>query len=335
MPLMISFGEVMMRLSPPGKKKIIQTDQLDILYSGAEANVSVALARWGMHSAHVTRFPDNPLGRAAAANLRKMGVSDQYIQYGEGRLGLYFVEQGAMNRATQITYDRLPSAFSEIGKDSFDWDEILKGADWFHWTGITPAISQGAADSLMEALKAAQKHGVKVSADINYRSGLWQYGKTPGEVLGPLVEYSQVLVAAASDTASIFGIDAPASSEGFKELYDKLKKRFPALEYLFCSQRGSIHAGHNTISGIMCNGTEVIETKTYDVDQIVDRIGSGDAFAAGFIYAVLNGEDDKMKIDLAAAASVLKHSVEGDFILVSIDELRSLIAGNTGGRVKR
>ena len=325
----------MMRLSPPGKKKIIQTDQLDILYSGAEANVSVALAQWGMRSAHVTCFPANALGEAAKSHLRKVGVSVDHIISGEGRLGLYFVEQGAMNRATTITYDRLPSAFSQITKDSFDWEKILDGADWFHWTGITPAISQGAADCLLEALKSAKKKGVKVSGDINFRSGLWQYGKTPAEVLGPLVDYCQVVVAAASDTASIFGIDSEPGKDGYLNLFNKLKQRFPGLDYLFASQRGSISATHNTISGILCNGKDVLETRTYDVDNIVDRIGSGDAFAAGFIYAALNGEDDQSKIEMAAAASVLKHSIEGDFIFVTIEELRSLISGNTGGRVKR
>lgn len=331
MPFTISFGEVMMRLSPPGKKRIIQSDALDILYSGAEANVSVALSQWGMKAAHVTRFPDNALGDAALSHLRKYGVGVEHIVFGEGRLGLYFVEQGAVNRATAITYDRLPSTFSQIDKESFDWDAILKGADWFHWTGITPAISQGAADCLMEALKAAKKHGVTVSADINFRSGLWQYGKTPGEVLAPLVEHSQVLIAASSDTSSIFGI----GDADYLGLYKKLKHRFPGLEYLIASQRGSISASHNTISGILCNGAEVMETRTYDVDNIVDRIGSGDAFAAGFIYAMLSGEDDRQKIEMAAAASVLKHSLAGDFMLCSIDEVRALAAGESGGRVKR
>jgi 2-dehydro-3-deoxygluconokinase len=335
MPKIITFGEVMARLSPPGKKKLIQTDQLDVIYSGAEANLGVALSQWGMQAAHVTRFPDNPLGHAATASLRKVGVDTSYIQFGEGRLGLYFVEHGAGNRATQITYDRLPSTFQLQTSNCFDWENILEGADWFHWTGITPAISQSAADSLLEALKVAKKKGVKVSGDINYRSGLWQYGKTPGEVLAPLVEYCQVVVAAASDTTSIFNITASEGAAGYKELYQRLKQRFPMLEYLFASQRGSISASHNTISGLMCNGSEVIETRTYDVDHIVDRIGSGDAFAAGFVYASLKGEDDAMKIEMAAAASVLKHTIEGDFIFVTIDELRSLIAGNTGGRVKR
>jgi len=227
----------MMRLSPPGRKKIIQTDQLDILFSGAEANVSVALAHWGMRSAHITQFPANALGEAANAHLRKVGVSTEYVRFEEGRLGLYFVEQGAMNRATAITYDRLPSAFSKINKNSFNWDQILEGADWFHWTGITPAISQGAADCLLEALKSAKKNGVKVTGDINYRSGLWQYGKTPTEILTPLVEYCQVIVAAASDATSIFGIEATPGKEGYLDLFREMKERFSGLEYLFASQR--------------------------------------------------------------------------------------------------
>lgn len=331
MPRIVTFGEVMMRLTPPGRQKIIQTDRLDILYGGAEANVGVALAGWGMQAAHVTRFPDNPLGHAAAAHLRKYGIDVGHVRYGDGRLGLYFLEPGAMNRATQITYDRLPSAFSLLPSGCFDWDAILEGADWFHWTGITPAISQAAADSLGDALRAAAKKGVRVSADINYRTGLWQYGKTPGEVLGPLVEQSQVVIAAASDTSSIFGIDATDHGE----LFHRMKQRFPAMEYLVASQRGSISASHNTLSGILCRGDEVLETKTYDLDHIVDRIGSGDAFAAGFIYASLNGEDDRATIGLATAASVLKHSVEGDFMLCPLGDVRALVSGELGGRVKR
>lgn len=335
MPKIITFGEVMARLSPPGKQKLIQADQLDILYSGAEANVGVALSQWGMHAAHVTLFPDNPLGHAATATLRKYGVDTQHIHYGEGRLGLYFVEHGAISRATRITYDRLPSTFQLQSSTAFNWEQILDGADWFHWTGITPAISQSAADSLLTALRTAKKLGVKVSGDINYRSGLWQYGKTPGEVLAPLTEYCQVLIAAVSDTASIFDISAPEGAEGYLELYQKLKQRFPMLEYLVASQRGSISASHNTITGLLCNGTDVLSTRTHDVDHIVDRIGSGDAFAAGFVYASLKGEPDQVKIEMATAASVWKHSLEGDFLTVSIDELRGLIGGNTGGRVNR
>jgi 2-dehydro-3-deoxygluconokinase len=333
MPDVVTFGEVMMRLSPPGKKKILQTDQLDILYSGAEANVSCALTQWGLSAAHVTRFPDNALGHAALASMRKMNVNVDHILVCEGRLGLYFVEQGALNRATAITYDRLPSAFSTIDKNTFNWDLILEGAKWFHWTGITPALSQGAADSLMEALKVAKAKGVKVSADINYRSGLWQYGKTPGEVLEPLVALSQVVVAAESDTESIFGIKG--NGHDYAVVAEAMKKRFPGMECMLASRRASISASHNTLSGIYWNGALVFETRTYDINNIVDRIGSGDAFISGFIYGSLSDYSDQEKIDFAASSAVLKHSVEGDFNLVSVNEVWGLVEGNTGGRVKR
>jgi 2-dehydro-3-deoxygluconokinase len=333
MPEVVTFGEVMMRLTPPGRKKILQTDQLDILYSGAEANVSCALTQWGLSAAHVTRFPDNALGHAALASMRKMNVNVDHILVCEGRLGLYFVEQGALNRATAITYDRLPSAFSTIDKNTFNWDLILEGAKWFHWTGITPALSQGAADSLMEALKVAKAKGVKVSADINYRSGLWQYGKTPGEVLEPLVALSQVVVAAESDTESIFGIKG--NGHDYAVLAEAMKKRFPGMECMLASRRASISASHNTLSGIYWNGALVFETKTYDINNIVDRIGSGDAFISGFIYGSLSDYSDQEKIDFAASSAVLKHSVEGDFNLVSVNEVWGLVEGNTGGRVKR
>lgn len=331
MAKLVTFGEVMMRLTPPGKKKLIQTDTLHITYGGAEANVSCALAHWGYPAAHVTAFPDNALGHAATANLRKLGVDTQFIQHGEGRLGLYFVEAGAMNRATALTYDRLPSAFSAIQADTFDWENILEGVEWFHWTGITPAISQGAADSLMEALNVANKKGIQVSADINYRMGLWQYGKTPADVLGPLVEKSNIVVAAASDTESIFGI----SGADYASLAHNLKQRFPRMQHLLASRRTGISADHNTLSGIYWNGSAVFESKTHDVDNIIDRIGSGDSFISGFIYAHFQGYTDQEKIDFAAAAAVLKHSIEGDHNLASVQEIRNLMSGETGGRVKR
>jgi 2-dehydro-3-deoxygluconokinase len=329
----VTFGEVMMRLSPPGRKKLLQTDNLEILYSGAEANVSVALANWGMSTCHVTCFPDNPLGYAALASLRKMNVRVDQILFSPGRMGLYFVEQGALNRATAITYDRLPSAFSGVGKGSFNWESILQGSKWFHWTGITPAISQGAADCLAEALEVANRRGITVSADINYRSGLWQYGKSPGSVLGPLVECSDVIIAAASDTSGIFGIGG--QGEDYKTLAEAMRKRFPRMKAMLASQRESISASHNRLSGIYWNGNDVYETRTYDIDNIVDRIGSGDAFMAGFIFSTMEAEGDQARIEFATASAVLKHSMEGDFNLVAVDEVRSLAEGDTGGRVKR
>jgi 2-dehydro-3-deoxygluconokinase len=262
-----------------------------------------------------------------------MNVNVEHITFTDGRLGLYFVEPGAINRATAITYDRLPSSFAGINANSFDWNSILDGAKWFHWTGITPAISQGAADCLLAALKVAREKRVMVSADINYRSGLWKYGKTPGEILEPLVDLSQVIVAAESDTESIFGIRGDGVH--YSAVAEAMKKRFSSMECMLASRRTSASASHNSLSGVFWNGNVVFETKTHDIDNIIDRIGSGDAFISGFIFASLSGYNDPDKINFAAASAVLKHSVEGDYNLVSEDEVWGLMEGNTGGRVKR
>ncbi|MFZ9661848.1 MAG: PfkB family carbohydrate kinase [Chitinophagaceae bacterium] len=333
---LVTFGEIMMRLSPPGKKKLHQTDQLDILYAGAEANVSCALAYWGLQASHVTKFPDNALGYAATAAMRKVNVDMSHVQYDpNGRMGLFFLEHGAMYRATSITYDRLPSSFSSMDADCFDWKKILKDVKWFHWTGITPAISQSAADSLLKALKVANEYGITVSADINYRSNLWQYGKQPGEVMHDLVALSHILVAAESDTSTIFGIDAPATDEGFMELTSKMKARFPSIRGMIASRRQADHASKNELAGLYWNGTDLLKSKKYVLDNIVDRIGSGDAMMAGFIYSSLQNASDQEKIDIATASAVMKHTVEGDVNFVSMNEINNLVNGNTGGRVKR
>ncbi len=331
----VTFGEIMMRLSPPGKKKLDQADHLEILYSGAEANVSAALSRWGIKAAHVTRFPSNPLGYAATAAWRHLDVDMRHTAYSPDRLGLYFVENGAMNRSTNITYDRLPSAFSTINKDSFDWELILKDVKWFHWTGITPALSQGAADSLLEALKVAWKKGIRVSADINYRSNLWQYGKQPAEIMEPLVALSHVIVAAETDTGKIFGIEGEPTNEGFISISARMKERFSSIECMISSRRQTISSSHNRLSGIYSNGRDVLHTRTYEMDNIVERIGSGDAFIAGYIYGHLKGWDDLQKIEYATASAVMKHSVEGDINRVSSREIMELMEGNTGGWIKR
>jgi 2-dehydro-3-deoxygluconokinase len=335
MPEVISFGEIMMRLSPPGKKKLDQTDQLEILFSGAEANVSAALAAWGVHAAHVTRFPDNPLGKAAIGAWKRLNVDMSFTSYSEDRLGLYFVENGAMNRSTNITYDRLPSSFSTIGKGSFDWDAILDGAKWFHWTGITPALSQGAADCLLEALQVAQKKNIKVSADINYRSNLWRYGKDPGEIMAPLVALSQVIVAAETDTAKIFGINADVNDQGFMEITNKMKEKFPSIECMISSRRESPSSSRNNLSGIASDGHAVLRTRTYEMDNIVERIGSGDAFIAGYIYGCLQQWEQYKTLEYATASAVMKHSVEGDVNRASSQEIIDLMNGDMGGWIKR
>jgi 2-dehydro-3-deoxygluconokinase len=336
MQKIVSLGEVMMRLSPPGKQKMRQAISLDILYSGSEANVTAALSQWGMQGTHVSRFPDNELGHSAMGWLRQRGMDTRYIQMGGERLGLYFVEQGAMSRPTTITYDRLPSAFSTVSKGMFNWDQILEGAEWFHWSGITPALSAGAAEVLMEALKACTARGIMVSGDINFRSGLWRYGKTPGEIMGPMLELTQVVVASENDTRNIFGISAEQeASNDYISVCRQMKKRFPAIRYVITSPREQLSATHNRLSGWLWNGTDFMETRNYDLEQIVERIGSGDSFMAGFIYAALQGWSDQQKIDFATASAVLKHSYEGDIMLGTVEQVLQVMKGDMGGRILR
>jgi 2-dehydro-3-deoxygluconokinase len=337
MPRIVTFGEIMMRLSPPGKKRIVQADSLDILFSGAEANVGGALAQWGVNATHVTRFPDHELGHAATSYWKKLGVDMQSVLYGPERLGLYFVENGAMARATQIVYDRLPSAFSCVQPGMFDWDFILDKADWFHWTGITPALSQGAADCLLEALIIAEKKKITVSADINYRSNLWRYGKKPGEVMDRLVSKSQVVVASENDTSKIFGItERKTNGESvFISISKQMMERFPSIRYLVSSERENISACHNRLSGQLWNGKEFFQTREYDLDNIIERIGSGDAFIAGFIYGCFENWSDQQKIDFAAASATIKHSIEGDINIAGLDEVVGVMQGKSGGQIKR
>ncbi len=332
---MVSIGEVMMRLSPPGRQRISQAVGFDILYSGSEANVSAALAKWGLHTAHVTRFPDNPLGLAALASLRAHGIDTQYIQMGGERLGLYFVENGAMTRPTRITYDRLPSAFSASTAGMFSWRNILDGASWFHWSGITPALSQGAADILAEALEVCTELQIPVSADINYRSGLWRYGKTPAEVLGPLVAQSQVVVAAETDTKGIFDILPKPGEDPYMSICSQMKARFPSITCMITSVREQVSHNHQRLSGMLWDGGQVWHTPVYELNPIVERIGSGDAFMAGYIYGRLQEWPHGQVINFATAAAAYKHSLEGDVLDASVDEIEALAAGDHGGQIRR
>lgn len=332
---LVSIGEVMMRLSPPGKQRITQAVSFDILYSGSEANVSAALAKWGMHAAHVTRFPDNPLGHAARAALRARGIDTEHVQTGGERLGLYFVENGAMTRPSRITYDRLPSAFSESSAGMYPWQRILEGAGWFHWSGITPALSQGAADVLLEALEICAMKQIPVSADINYRSGLWRYGKTPGEVLGPLVALSQVVVAAESDTRGIFDIVPRPGMDPYMSICSQMKARFPSISCMITSEREQVSASHQRLAGMLWDGGQVWHTPVYELNPIVERIGSGDAFMAGYVYGRLQGWPNGRVINFATAAAAYKHSLEGDVLDASVDEIEALAAGDQGGQIQR
>lgn len=332
MATVVTFGEIMMRLTTPGQQRFGQAGSLGITYGGGEANVAAALAQMGVSAAHATVFPDNDLGRAAAAFFRKPGVDDAYFHFSPGRLGLYFMETGAGMRPSRIVYDRYESAFARLDPGVFDWPNMLKTARWFHWTGITPAVSAPAALACSDALRAARQLGLSVSADVNYRRVLWQYGKNAGEVMPALVENCDIIVCSEGDAADIFGI----RSSGFRDMAEQMMRRFPNLKKIIATRREAISANHNRLTGCCFDGSRHHESPTFDINPIVDRIGGGDAFVAGYIYGALHfGSDDAQMLAFATAASALKHTIEGDFNAVSVAEVEQIAGGDTSGRLLR
>lgn len=327
----VTFGEVMLRLSPPGFARLTQSPSLNVTYGGAEANVAASLASFGVRSAHVTRFPQNDLGEAATMSLRKNGVDTSYIKYGEERMGVYFLENGSIHRASRIVYDRFDSAFAHIQKGEIDWDEVLEGASWFHYTGITPAISQGAADVCLEALQAARQKQIKISGDINYRRNLWQYGKTAKDIMPSLVELTDVVVAGITDLENCIGV----TGKTFEEACKVAVKQYPNIQLITTTERNSISSSHNIISALLFDGKKTIHSKSYDLTHIVDRVGAGDAYIAGLIYGLLAKKDLQHSLEFAIAASAWKHTIEGDVNLVSVQEIESLVKGENVGKLLR
>ncbi len=330
-PAVVTFGEIMMRLTAPGQQRFAQASALGITYGGGEANTAAALAQMGVAAAHVTVFPDNDLGRAAGAFFQKSGIDTSHFLYGNGRLGLYFMEVGAGIRPSRIVYDRYESAFAKLEPADFDWAHILAGAHWFHWTGITPAVSASAAEATAAAINVARKLGITISADVNYRRVLWQYGKTASEVMPALVEGCEVIVCTQGDAADIFGIQ----STDFQDMARKMMTRFPNLKQIIATRRDTLSANHNRLTGLYYDGKDYLESPTFDINPIVDRIGGGDAFMAGFIYGSLQQQGPAHALAFATAASVLKHSIEGDFNLVSAGEVEQILQGDTSGRLLR
>ncbi len=327
----------MMRLSPPLNYRLVQASGLDITYGGGEANVSASLARLGISAEHVTCFPANELGQAAANHLQQYGVSMAHTVFQGDRLGLYFLESGASVRASKIVYDRAGSAFAQLNPGDFDWDAILDGAHWFHWTGITPAISASAAVACADAIKAARRLGVTVSADVNYRRNLWQYGQTAQAVMPDLVAGCDVVVCAENDADDLFGIQPDSgATDSFASMSAHLIDRFPTIRQVITTRRETLSASHNQLRGLSygANGQR-IETPTYDVVPIVDRIGGGDAFMAGFVYGSFAYETVDEALRCGVAASVLKHSIHGDINLATVDEIEAVMNGNTSGRLLR
>jgi 2-dehydro-3-deoxygluconokinase len=335
MKKVVTFGEVMMRLSTPNYSRFSQANQFDINFGGGEANVTASLAFFGVSAAHVTRFPDNDLGRNATSVFQKYGVDTQYFVLGGSRIGIYFVEKGSAMRPSKVVYDRADSSFANLNPADFNWEEILKDAQWFHFTGITPAISESAAKACLEAAKTANRLGIRVSADVGYRSNLWQWGKKASEVMPELVENCDIIVCSKGDAADMFGIKPNDAKESFKSVCQQLMVRFPKLKAVMTTKRGQISASHNELTGRLWNGTEMLTTETIDIPDIVDRIGGGDAFMAGYIYGKISNRDELQSLRFGVAASALKHTIEGDFNLVTVSEVETVLAGDTSGRLKR
>ena len=336
MKKVITFGEIMGRLSPAGYGRITQAQSLNITYGGGEANVAGGLAHIGIPAEHVTCFPNNELGKAATGYYRQVGVDMSHTAYKEGRLGLYFVEFGAAMRPSKVTYDRADSAFANLDPAEFNWKEIFAGAGWFHWTGITPAISEAAATALRTALKEAKAHGLTISADVNYRKNLWQYGKSVKEVMPDLIAQCDIIVCGKGDAEDILDIvpDGRAKS-GWHDICIQIMERFPNLKKIINTKRGQISASQNTLSASSFDGHKVIKSDTVEISQIVDRIGGGDAFMAGYIYGNIVLDDEAKSLAFAVAASALKHTIEGDINLANLDEIETVMNGDITGRLKR
>ncbi len=346
MKRIVTFGEIMLRLATPGYLRFSQANELSATFGGGEANVAVSLANYGMEASFVTRLPENDIAVACVKDLRKNGVLTDHIIYGGERLGIYFLETGAVARASKVIYDRAHSSISEIQPGMIDWDRVFEGADWFHWTGITPAISQGAADVCLEAIRAANCLGVTVSCDLNYRKNLWKYGKRADEVMPALVEGCDIILGNEEDAEKVFGIkpegfDATATAgrvdaAKFESVCRQLMARFPRARKVIITLRGSINANHNTWGGVLFDGQRLYESARYDITHIVDRVGGGDSFMGGLIYGLLTYEgDDQRALDFAAAASCLKHTIYGDYNQVTVKEVENLMRGDGSGRVAR
>lgn len=323
----------MMRLSPPGFSKFSQVTSFDLVYGGGEANVAISLAYLGMKAAHVTRFPNNALGKAATQFLRKHWLSTEHVIYGGDMIGKYFLEKGAVHRSSVVIYEREGSSFSLIEPSMVNWEHVLSDADWFHWTGITPAISEGAAKCCLDAITTANKMGVTVSGDINSRKNMWKYGKTMQEVMPDLVGNCDIVIASSRGIQEFLG--EREGDEKFRHAAKRLMKNFPRIKKVVGKTRKAISASHHQIQGKMWNGKEYIKTDMLNITHVVDRVGTGDAYAAGLIYGLLHCENDKQAIDFASAACALKHTVPGDVNIVSLENVQDLMEGDTSGTIKR
>jgi 2-dehydro-3-deoxygluconokinase len=345
MTRIITFGEIMLRLKAPGVERYFQTPMLEATFGGGEANVAVSLANYGANAAFVTVLPKNVIAEACLADLRKFGVDTSHIIRSGERMGIYFLETGSNQRPSVIVYDRVGSSIASASADLFDWQKILSGADWFHLSGITPAISRSAAEISLTALKTARELGITISCDYNFRKKLWNWGRAPQEVMKEIVSFVDIGIANEEDCQKALGINVPSGhnkvNKGnidvkyYHELSNIVLETFPNLKKQAITLRESYNAEHNGWSACLNNRKSFLLSKNYEITDIVDRVGGGDAFAGGLIYGLTSGESDENALEFAVAASCLKHSFSGDFNRASRAEVENLVKGDSSGRVQR
>ena len=340
MEKIVTFGEILLRLSTERHLRYSQADTFKATYGGGEFNVAVSLANYGLNAEFVTRLPNNDIGRCAINEMRKLNVANHNVQLDGDRIGIYFLETGTSTRASNVVYDRANSAMATLEKGMLNWREILKDATWFHWSGITPALSESAAEACMEAIEVAHEMGITISTDLNYRSKLWKYGKEPKDVMPKMLQYSNVILGDI-DTAH-FMLGVPAVNPDYKDLeslpaiYENLFKLCPNLKYAATTLRYSVSASHQRIGGILYDGETIFNADVQDVTPVVDRVGSGDAFMGGLIYGLNEKPLNKQRaLNFAVAACCLKHTIAGDYNLVTKEEVEKLIGGDFSGKVSR
>ena len=338
----VTFGEVMLRLKSPGVERLFQSPSLEASFGGAEANVAVSLTQFGVPVSFVSAIPANPIGDACLGELRKFGVDTSRVRRQGSRLGIYFLEAGANQRPSKVVYDRSGSAMAAAKPGDFDWDVVLDGASWFHLTGVTPAISQSAADLAIDAARRAREKGITVSCDYNYRKNLWKYGKSAPDVMRELVRHVHVGIANEEDCQEALGIELDVdvasgslATDRYRAVAARVLEEFPNLDKQVITLRESHSADRNGWSAVLHNGKDFLVSRRYDITDIVDRVGAGDSFGAGLIYGLHAYGDDARALEFAAAASCLKHSILGDFNRVSVSEVEALVAGEASGRVQR
>lgn len=330
----LTFGEVIMRLSPPGNKTMKQSHEMEFFFGGTELNVASSLATMGCDVTHISNVSDDFVGESALSFIKSFGIDTTFINKNEHPLGLYFLEVGASVRASRIAYNRLNGSFANIKPEQVDWKKAFEGCDYFHWTGISPGISEGAYETLKEGLLTAREMGIEVTTDPAYRSNLWKYGKNGNEVLKELVSYSTIFIGGVNEINEILGTQFSSDQQGFMEACEELKKQCPSIHKIFDKIRIGVTASSQQTQGRALINGNYFETRFLEIDQVVDRIGTGDAFAAGLIYGLLNFDDEKA-LNFANAACAIKHTILGDINYCSAEDILEVMAGNSGGRIKR